>query len=68
MSHRSRWAIAMTVLGLVAALAVFAATGSAGWALVGLLSSSLVANALVQTRAVNAVGPIRVRGGALTRR
>jgi hypothetical protein len=49
-TYRARWSIVMTILGLVTALTVFAATGSVGWALVGLLGSGMVANALVHPR------------------
>jgi hypothetical protein len=44
MSHRVRWAVGMTVLGVVVAVCVDAVTGSIGWAFVALLAAGMVAN------------------------
>jgi hypothetical protein len=49
-TYGARWSIVMTILGLVTALTAFAATGSVGWALVGLLGSGMVTNAFVHPR------------------
>jgi hypothetical protein len=38
----------MIALGLVTAAVVYAITGSVGWAVVGLLGSGIVANALLR--------------------
>lgn len=35
MTYRARWSMVMTILGLVTAVTVFAATGSVGWASLG---------------------------------
>ncbi|MGQ0616126.1 MAG: hypothetical protein ACT4PW_03910 [Acidimicrobiia bacterium] len=50
MTDTAKWSIAMTLFGLATAHIVFAATGSVGWALVGLLGSDMVANALAHPR------------------
>ena len=47
MSRTLRWAVGMTAFGIVVAVCVYAATGSVGWTLVGLLSAGVVGNMLV---------------------
>ena len=44
MGRNVRWAVGMTAFGLVVAACVYAATGSVGWALVGLLIAGVAAN------------------------
>jgi hypothetical protein len=44
MRSRVRWAVGMTAFGFVVALAVYAATGSVLWTLVGLFGAGVVAN------------------------
>ena len=44
MSRTLRWAVAMTAFGIVVAVCVYAATGSLGWTLVGLLLAGVIGN------------------------
>lgn len=46
MSYRTRWTILMTIGGLAAAAAIWAITGNVWWAVVGLLVSGMVFNAI----------------------
>jgi hypothetical protein len=46
MSRNARWAIWMTIGGLVTAAVVWALTDSLQWGLVGLLGSSVIFNLL----------------------
>jgi hypothetical protein len=52
MRHDTRfkvlWAVWMTGGGIVAAAIVYALTGSFGWALIGLVASGVVLNAIAQ--------------------
>jgi hypothetical protein len=50
-SYKVRWSIAMTALGLSVALLVYVATGSWGWALVGLVGAGVIVNSAVSARA-----------------
>ena len=51
MGRTLRWAIGMTAFGITIAMCVYAATGSAGWALVGLLSAGVVGNMIARPAA-----------------
>ena len=53
MGHTLRWTVGMTVFGLIIAVCVYTATGSIGWALVGLLIAGVVANMLAGPAARN---------------
>jgi len=44
MGRTLRWAVGMTACGIIVAVCVYAATGSVGWALVGLLIAGVAAN------------------------
>jgi uncharacterized protein (DUF697 family) len=57
------WAVWMTGGGIVAAAIVYALTNSVGWAVVGLLASGVVLNAIAQmvTQPVRAVTASRHR-------
>jgi hypothetical protein len=50
MGYRTRWTILMTAFGVATALVVFVITGSVLWAIVGLLGSGIVANAVLGPR------------------
>jgi hypothetical protein len=47
MGRTLRWAVGMTAFGIIVAVCVYAATGSVGWALVGLLMAGVAANIVV---------------------
>jgi hypothetical protein len=55
MSYTAKWSLLMTGFGLATAAIVFALTGSVGWAIVGLLASGAVANAVLHPR--TRIGP-----------
>ena len=44
MRRTFRWAVGMTVFGLIVAVCVSLVTGSLGWTLVGLLAAGFAAN------------------------
>lgn len=48
MSRAVRWAIAMTMFGIVAALVVYLITGSLWWSLIGVLGAGIVANSVIR--------------------
>ncbi len=50
MTYRMRWTIGMTVFGVAVAVAVYLVTQSIGWAIVGVLASGMVANAVLAPR------------------
>lgn len=56
MSYRMRWSLWMTAAGVTTAIVVFLATDSIGWAIVGLLGSGVVLNAIAQSVANGALG------------
>ena len=51
MSRTLRWAAGMTAFGIIVALCVYAATGSVGWTLVGLLLAGVVGNMVARPAA-----------------
>jgi hypothetical protein len=48
MSYTARWSLLRTAFGLTTAVIVFALTGSVGWAIVWLLGSGVVVNAVLR--------------------
>jgi hypothetical protein len=46
MSFKVKWALGMTLCGLLTATIVYVVTGSLGWSLVGLLGAGIVLNAI----------------------
>ena len=47
LGRKVRWSLWMTLIGLVTAVAVYGLTASVGWALVGLVASGMIVNAVV---------------------
>jgi hypothetical protein len=50
MSFTVKWTIVLTLLGLATMLAVYGATGSFGWAAIGLLAVGTAANTVAHPR------------------
>ena len=46
LSRNVRWSLWMTLIGAVAAVTVYGVTASVGWALVALVASGMVLNAV----------------------
>ena len=56
MSYRMRWSLWMTASGVATAVVVYLLTSSIGWAVVGLLGSSFVLNAIAEAVANGRTG------------
>jgi hypothetical protein len=61
MRYRIRWSIWMTLAGATTAVLVYLLTESIGWAIVGLLASGVVLNAIAESVTNGHLGKRRSR-------